>query len=121
MTPEPYQIESRVDMTELPHPLDPALAVRRGEGAQAAQIVLVRGPGRADHRDAAVAGDLQHRRSDSAGRAADQQRLSGLHTGLADDAQRGLHHGGVPGRLRAGQALGDTGPGRQHGELGIGA
>lgn len=58
ITPEAGQVEGRVDLAELPHPLDPALAVRRGEGTQAAQIVLVRGSGRADHRDAALAGDL---------------------------------------------------------------
>ncbi|MEU8476245.1 hypothetical protein AB0D06_14550 [Streptomyces hygroscopicus] len=56
---------SRVDGAEPPHPLHPALAVRRGEGAQAAQAVLAGGPGGADHRAAAVAGDLEYRRTGS--------------------------------------------------------
>lgn len=86
---------------------------------EAAQVVLVRGPGRADHRDTALAGDLQHRRPDAAGRAADQQRLSGPHADLAEDAQRGLHHRRVPGRLVEGQSHGYAGPGRQHGEFGV--
>lgn len=85
------------------------------------QVILVRGPGRADDKDAAVAGDLQHRRSDSPGRTAGQQGLPGLHADLADDAQRGLHDGGVPGRLMERQTLGHSGPGRQQGELSIGA
>lgn len=120
ITPEAGQVECRVDPADPPHPLDPALAVRRGVGAQAAQVVLVRGPGRTDHLDAAVAGDLQHRGAHSPGRAAGEQRLSRPDTGLADEAQRGLHDGRVSRGLFERQLLGHAGPRRQHGELGVG-
>lgn len=44
ITPEPARSRAAPARAQLPHPFDPALAVGRGEGAQAAQVVPVRDP-----------------------------------------------------------------------------
>ncbi len=114
------QVEGGVDATESAHPVGPALAVGRGEGAQAPQVVLVVGAGRADDADTAVAGDLQDGRADAAGRPADQQGLPRADAHFTQDPQRRLDHRGVAGGLLEGEALGHRGPSRQYGELGVG-
>jgi hypothetical protein len=97
----PGDVERHVDAVgrKRANPLDEALAVGDGLGAQRAQVIMVGGTGGADHARAARHGELDGGAADPTGGAVDEQRAPGPDAERVQAARGRLDGDGQPSGL----------------------
>ena len=121
-TPLPATSSAGVDAVgrERANPLDEALAVGDGLGAQRAQVVVVGRTGGADHARAARHGELDRGAADASGGAVDEQRAAAPDAELVERARGRLDGGRQRGGAGEVERRRDRRVVGQHRQLGLG-